>query len=62
MSTAPSASALPPGITDPNYKPQPGRLGNLTVAQQDALDTIKKELQDEDAFNPERMDDPLLLR
>ncbi|KAI0002872.1 CRAL-TRIO domain-containing protein [Russula compacta] len=62
MSTTPSASALPPGITDPNYKPQPGRLGNLTVVQQHALDTIKKELQDEGTFNPERMDDPLLLR
>jgi len=57
-----SASALPPGITDPNYKPLPGRLGNLTVPQQHALDKIRKELQEEGAFVPERMDDALLLR
>ena len=58
-----SASALPPGITDPNYKPLPGRLGNLTVPQQHALDKIRKELQEEEgAFVPERMDDALLLR
>ena len=67
MSAAPapapaSASALPPGVTDPNYVPLPGRLGNLTVPQQHALDTIKKELQDEGAFVPERMDDATLLR
>jgi phosphatidylinositol/phosphatidylcholine transfer protein len=57
-----SASALPPGITDPNYKPLPGRLGNLSVPQQHALDTLRKELQEEGAFVPERMDDALLLR
>jgi hypothetical protein len=58
-----SASALPPGITDPNYKPPPGRLGNLTVPQQHALDKIRKELQEEEGvFVPERMDDALLLR
>ncbi|KAF8489345.1 CRAL-TRIO domain-containing protein [Russula emetica] len=58
-----SASALPPGITDPNYKPAPGRLGNLTVPQQHALDKIRKELQEEEGvFVPERMDDALLLR
>ena len=57
-----SASALPPGITDPDYVPLPGRLGNLTVPQQHALDTIKKELQEEGAFVPERMDDATLLR
>ena len=60
--TPASASALPPGITDPNYSPPPGRLGNLTVPQQHALDTIRKELQDEEAFVPERMDDAALLR
>ncbi|KAI9466610.1 CRAL-TRIO domain-containing protein [Lactarius psammicola] len=57
-----SASALPPGITDPNYSPLPGRLGNLTVPQQHALDTFRKELQDEGAFVPERLDDAALLR
>jgi hypothetical protein len=60
--TPASASALPPGITDPNYSPLPGRLGNLTVPQQHALDTIRKELQDDEAFVPERMDDATLLR
>jgi hypothetical protein len=57
-----SASALPPGVTDPNYRPLPGRLGNLTVPQQHALDTIRKEVQEEGAFVPERMDDATLLR
>jgi hypothetical protein len=59
---AASASALPNGITDPNYKPLPGRLGNLTVIQQHALEKLKKELQDEGLFVPERMDDAALLR
>jgi hypothetical protein len=59
---AASASALPEGITDPNYKPPPGRLGNLTVIQQHSLDKLRKELQDEDQFVPERMDDATLLR
>jgi len=58
-----TASALPPGITDPNYQPPPGRLGNLTVPQQHALDTIRKQLQEEEGvFVPERMDNALLLR
>lgn len=57
-----SASPLPDGITDPNYKPLPGRLGNLSVPQQHALDTLKKELQAEGAFVPDRMDDATLLR
>jgi len=59
---AASASALPEGITDPNYKPLPGRLGNLSVIQQHALEKLKKELQDEGHFVPERMDDATLLR
>lgn len=65
MSTATPATAspLPPGITDPNYRPLPGRLGNLTVPQQHALDTIRKQLQEEKGvFVPERMDDAMLLR
>jgi len=61
-SQAASASAMPEGITDPNYKPPPGRLGNLTVPQQHALDTLRKQLQDEGRFVPERMDDAALLR
>jgi len=57
-----SASPLPPGITDPNYVPLPGRLGNLTVPQQHALEKIRKEVEEEGAFVPERMDDPTFLR
>jgi hypothetical protein len=59
---AASASALPDGITDPNYKPLPGRLGNLTVPQQHALETLKKELKAEGRFVEQRMDDSTLLR
>ncbi|TFY73625.1 hypothetical protein EWM64_g10385 [Hericium alpestre] len=57
-----SASQLPPGITDPNYHPLPGRLGNLTIPQQHALETLKKELKEEGYFVEERMDDAMLLR
>ncbi|KAF8837107.1 hypothetical protein BDN67DRAFT_983474 [Paxillus ammoniavirescens] len=57
-----SVSPMPEGITDPNYKPLPGRLGNLTPGQQHALNTLKKQLQDEGHFVPERMDDATLLR
>jgi hypothetical protein len=59
---AASASAMPPGVTDPNYKPPPGRLGNLTVPQQHALDTLKKQLTDEGHFVAERMGDAALLK
>lgn len=47
---AASASPMPDGVTDPNYKPLPGRLGNLTVTQLHALQKFKKELQDEGIF------------
>ncbi|TFY51264.1 hypothetical protein EVJ58_g10659 [Rhodofomes roseus] len=57
-----SASQMPPGVTDPNYKPPPGRLGNLTIPQQHALEKFQKELQQEGKFVPERHDDALLLR
>ncbi|KZT63982.1 hypothetical protein DAEQUDRAFT_718733 [Daedalea quercina L-15889] len=57
-----SASQLPPGVTDPSYKPLPGRLGNLTIPQQHALEKLKKELQQSGDFVPERHDDALLLR
>jgi hypothetical protein len=59
---AASASQLPAGITDTNYTPLPGRLGNLTVIQQHTLETLKKELNEGSHFVPERMDDATLLR
>ncbi|KAI0368472.1 hypothetical protein BV20DRAFT_969298 [Pilatotrama ljubarskyi] len=62
MATQASASPMPPGVTDPNYKPPPGRLGNLTVPQQHALEELKKKLQEDNIFVPERMDDATLLR
>jgi len=49
-------------VTDPNYKPKPGHLGNLSPEQQKALDTLRNELKQEGAFVEERMDDALLLR
>jgi len=53
---------MPEGVTDPDYRPLPGRLGNLTVTQQRALETFKKELVAEGHFVEERMDDATLLR
>lgn len=58
----PEKPSTTPGFTDPTYKPQPGRLGNLTDQQQLALDTLRKEIQGEGWFVSERMDDPTLLR
>ncbi|KAG5352308.1 hypothetical protein C0989_002910 [Termitomyces sp. Mn162] len=49
-------------VTDPNYHPLPGRLGNLTAEQQQILITFKEQLIAEDVFVPERMDDAFLLR
>lgn len=57
-----SASPMPSGVTDPNYKPLPGRLGNLTMLQVHALEKLKKEVKEEGKFVPERMDDATLLR
>lgn len=57
-----SASPLPEGVTDPNYKPLPGRLGNLTIPQQHALEKLKAEVTQEGWFVAERMDDATLLR
>ena len=57
-----SASPMPEGVTDPNYKPGPGRLGNLTVMQLHTLEKFRKELQDSGHFVPQRMDDAALLR
>ncbi|TFL05619.1 CRAL-TRIO domain-containing protein [Pterulicium gracile] len=59
---AASASAMPAGITDPNYKPMSGRLGNLSVPQQHSLDRLRKELQEENKFVAERHTDQMLLR
>ena len=56
------ASPMPPGVTDPNYKPLPGRLGNLTIVQNHALEKLKKEVTEAGKFVPERMDDATLLR
>ncbi|KAJ7122339.1 CRAL-TRIO domain-containing protein [Mycena epipterygia] len=61
---AASASALPEGITDPNYKPLPGRLGNLSVIQQHSLEKLKKELIVAEYYieGEPRMSDVTLLR
>ena len=59
---AASASPMPEGVTDPNYQPLPGRLGNLTVIQQHALEKIKTEIREENAFVEGRMDDAMFLR
>ena len=53
---------MPAGVTDPNYRPAPGRLGNLTVVQLHTLEKLKKELKEEGLFVEERMDDAMLLR
>jgi len=53
---------MPEGVTDPDYKPLPGRLGNLTVIQLNTLEKFKKELIEEKIFVEERMDDATLLR
>jgi hypothetical protein len=59
---AASASPMPEGVTDPNYKPLPGRLGNLTVIQLHSLEKFKRELIEENIFVEERMNDAFLLR
>ena len=59
---AASASPMPDGVTDPNYQPPPGRLGNLTMVQLHTLDKFKRELKEEGYFVEERMNDAMLLR
>lgn len=59
---AASASPMPDGVTNPNYQPLPGRLGNLTMIQLHTLEKFKKELKEEGHFVEERMNDALLLR
>ncbi|EMD31744.1 hypothetical protein CERSUDRAFT_119316 [Gelatoporia subvermispora B] len=63
MSNESTAATHPEiGWTDPTYRPLPGRLGNLTPTQEQALEQLRRELQDEGSFVPERMDDATLLR
>lgn len=64
MSTSQSdnVSQLPEGVTDPDYKPLPGRLGNLNIIQNHTLEKFRQVLQDEGILVPERMDDAFLLR
>ena len=50
------------GVTDVNYHPLPGYVGNLTGAQLQTLDKLKEELKDQGLFVKERMDDAKLLR
>lgn len=53
---------MPEGVTDPNYKPEPGRLGNLTVIQLNTLEKFRTELKNDGIFVEGRMDDAFLLR
>ncbi|KAF5337001.1 hypothetical protein D9611_002918 [Ephemerocybe angulata] len=57
-----SVSPMPEGVTDPNYRPPPGYLGNLTITQQHCLDKIKAYLKESGLFDEERHDDATLLR
>ncbi|KAL5508615.1 SEC14 [Sanghuangporus vaninii] len=57
-----SSPSIPSGITDMNYKPPEGRVGNLTEAQERTLAQFKEELIKEGWFVEERMDDATLLR
>ena len=57
-----SASPVPSWVTDKSYRPEPGRLGNLTMTQLHCLDKLKKELKEEGKFDAQRMDDETLLR
>jgi hypothetical protein len=59
---AASASPMPDSVTNPDYRPLPGRLGNLTIIQLHTLEKFKKELKEEGHFVEERMDDAMLLR
>lgn len=59
---SPSPSPAPFDATFEPYQPAPGQVGNLTTAQELALQTLKTQLQNEGHFVEERMDDPMLLR
>ncbi|KAK7445188.1 cytosolic factor, phosphatidylinositol/phosphatidylcholine transfer protein [Stygiomarasmius scandens] len=47
---------------DPNWKPEPGHVGNLTPEQEKALEELKEEIKKEGAWVEERMDDATVLR
>ncbi|THU80020.1 hypothetical protein K435DRAFT_832070 [Dendrothele bispora CBS 962.96] len=49
-------------IKNPNWKPEPGHVGNLTEEQQKALDELKEEIKKAGAWVEERMDDAMVLR
>ena len=53
---------IPASVTDLNYRPLPGRVGNLTEVQLHTLDKLRGELKDEGHFVEKRMDDAMLLR
>jgi len=57
-----NASPMPAGVTDPDYRPLPGQLGNMTMLQVYCLESLKKQLKAEGKFVEERMDDTALLR
>ncbi len=57
-----NASPMPAGVTDPDYRPLPGQLGNMTMLQVHTLESLKKQLKAEEKFVEERMDDAALLR
>lgn len=61
-SVSENVSPMPEGVTDPNYHPLPGRLGNLSIVQNHTLEKFRQALKDEGHFVPERMNDALLLR
>jgi len=51
-----------PNATDPNYKPPPGRVGNLTESQGHTLEAFRKKVKESDYYDEKRHDDPTLLR
>ncbi|KAI0337504.1 hypothetical protein BDW22DRAFT_1339708 [Trametopsis cervina] len=53
---------MPEGVTDPDYKPLPGRLGNLTQEQVHILEKFRTTIQEEGWFVEERMNNATLLR
>ncbi|TDL15807.1 hypothetical protein BD410DRAFT_796010 [Rickenella mellea] len=74
--TANSSSTAPPppssdptqapapagGKTDSTYVPPPGRLGNLSIPQNHALEKFRTQLKEDGLYVEERMDDATLLR
>ena len=48
--------------TDTEYRPLPGRIGNLSQSQEETLERFREDLKAGGHFVPERMDDATLLR